>query len=329
MNQALQTTSPDTNANAFADADIQNIQLQKQQWDIQTGLSGGPPKERSRSVNDLNNRIQPSRAPAFERYSRRVSDFLNQFTDIDRDAFVADVIDAMVKRNGSARVADVMGGLSIWMRELIRDPHFDCSHVQMTTVDLFDWSKGGAEGGIARALAVVGEDILDEQYRPHAFITDGTQPIFSAAEAPDLTVVLEGIQYVDDKLAAVVNWYNQAADNGIILIQSSKWGEQVKFEDAPEPPLRVMAKNLSNAGITTLSQGECCDFDSLLGVVVEDVFNDLDLLLLQKKPGTQLKMNTRFVRAEPIYRGHVSSHYEQPTAGQAIVTVHEREMLDE
>lgn len=186
---------------------------------------------------------------------------------------------------------DMGGGNSIAMRQAACDQYLR-DHVQMTSVDL-----------LLPDLTTVFQPDFDYLVKFFPFaLQDEAAPtqIQESAETvtlpqkANLITAVESIQYLNDPLTAICNWYNQLADNGWLIIATEhKWSSWIRLNNeekrSDEPPAQQLVSVLHSAGIPVVT-----DHDPFHpGENGPRIRNDeWSVMAVQKKPGTHLKLNT-------------------------------------
>lgn len=138
---------------------------------------------------------------------------------IGRTAPGANSINALLdgfaeQRGADTHWADMGGGFGIAMRQAARLRREDAKQrINMTLVDLFDWEKQTEVLPITR-------DIEESDYEPvhRPFVLEGDVDRVQLEEPADLITSIHVMQYLNDPLASISNWYNQLNDNGLMVI---------------------------------------------------------------------------------------------------------------
>ena len=73
----------------------------------------------------------------------------------------------------------------------------------------------GAESNVKQVAQRFGSDLLSDAYTPECIYDDMTTVSLPQEHRPDLITSFDSIEYAADKLAAIANWYNQLADDGV------------------------------------------------------------------------------------------------------------------
>lgn len=148
---------------------------------------------------------------------------------------IRELLNALYERKGTRiQWTDRGGGLAIPMRELVDLQ----DKVRMINVDLFSWKPKilvqEVREGIEKALNFS----LDDKTRIPKLLR-GDMTTASPSEPSDLITSCESIQYLDNPLAAICNWYNQLADDGVLLVAAdhpfSSFFRDIdkKFQESP------------------------------------------------------------------------------------------------
>lgn len=135
---------------------------------------------------------------------------------------------------------------------------------------------------------------------------------------PDLITSIEVIQYLNDPLAALANWYNQLSDNGVMVVsRSSQWSSSMRFENPKDTlPAPELLNALGQAGVKHAAVNEA---DSEGGVRPNLDSRFFKTLAIQKMPDTKMHLNAQPVT---VYRGTANFktiHYRKTTQESPIV----------
>lgn len=237
---------------------------------------------------------------------------------------MSDLLKALTIRAGRPiHWVEAGGGFALAMRQMAQreeqaqDP--DKLHIKMTNVDLFNWQNQSHEHpSIDYIRGELGDEILDPRYRPE--YVAGDIATAKVSEAPDLVTSIESIQYVDDKLAMIINWYNQLVDGGHLIIATEHdWSGWIRNEGN-----YVMGRDTIYADfIRALREA---GIDVRLNVREGAVRGDYSrlqtsLMVIEKKPGTRLKKKVRLQSTWVNPHGYVASYYEDLPLGSTVVEV--------
>jgi hypothetical protein len=220
-------------------------------------------------------------------------------------------------RNRRVHWVDAMAGHATAMRQAARDPTL-ARRLRLTAIDVIRWPARPSD---AREWLIdrYGEGFFKRTAAgPRYVIGDAASAAFP--EPADIVTCIEGIQYARDKLAALVNWYNQLSDGGLMLVYKgaidsdgplSHWMRWAGESDASRPSLfAAFVQTLRDNGVTVALS--CEGFES------EDSARSL---LVVRKPGTKLIQRAELASAEPAALGYTLSKYDAKRSGLAPVAV--------
>ncbi len=214
---------------------------------------------------------------------------------------------------------DMGGGFGVPMREVKRGAYrlvgLNSADIDVSYVDAVDWEKErDSDATRKQALDTVGFNIFDNIFRPQ--FLKGSVETIKLQRRPDLLTAVDSIQYVDHKLETLVHWYNSLADNGIMIVASDmEWAGWVRNQGA----VRIDDSDIFSEFIMTLKKAGI----SVALTKNSSASSDAHVmaLLVIKKPGTSLSLNTRFVGVESKVFGYDASYYSKPTRGRQPVKV--------
>lgn len=186
---------------------------------------------------------------------------------------------------------DMGGGRALAMRQLGTVPGV-ASRLKMTNVDLCNFGLKGIKEDEVEFL----ESLAPGMTRPEAeptLITDNIETV-TLPEPADIITSVEVMQYLNNPLQALSNWYNQLADNGIMLVATEHdWPSWIRYQrelgspDCDEMPTRHLLEELTRAGINYAVTDES-DWQS--GFRPDVDLSRFRIMALQKKPGTSIKV---------------------------------------
>lgn len=275
-------------------------------------------KELARTLHEYDNYIF---TPGLDRGHNQagVKDFLQTLINsaglAPKRPSLSDLVRALVhSRQRPIQWVDLGGGLGMPMREILRSEDGLRRYLDFKVIDLWEWTTvPRGRFPIYRSKEELGKNIFDPQFNP-AFIEARIESA-QVATPPDLVTAVESIQYIDKKLELIVNWYNQLADQGMLVIAKSEWPTWVRNEGSV-----FLSKNtvfidflriLRAAGIkVAISKSEKSDPDYMARTV-----------LIVKKPGTMLKFNISLVNVWENSSGYLASYYPDHPLGSNPVTV--------
>lgn len=207
---------------------------------------------------------------------------------------------------------DMGGGEANAMSMLMSSPGFsEC--VDMLVVDALDYSgDSDAEPIVSpqRLVADIGSIVLD---KPADFITS-----------------VESIQYLDNPLKAITEWYNQLASNGLLLVTAGHaWMRFIQDRNAdPEQPMlmRNYVSDLQKAGVQ-VAWTDDVEWDERALFPPNGSEDAVQRLLMYKKPNTTLSLNAKVhgVREMPALAHYKYVKYEK--IGENLITVDTKEPL--
>lgn len=209
--------------------------------------------------------------------------------------------------------ADFGSGLAVPMREFAMYGLVPPANLRMTAVDLFDWEHQAdvaTKKFIAQiktyAKAVVGKDIFKSRFRPNLIEVDATKVSFADSTRPDIITSIESIQYIPDKVAYIVNAYNQLADEGILVISARHfWPTSIRVVGTIHEGREIFLDFLGvlkNSNIPFLLSGN--DRNAPL--------SRSRVLVLQRRAGTVLNFKREFVHVSENEFGYAVSFYAAP-----------------
>ncbi len=181
---------------------------------------------------------------------------------------------------------EMAGGLAIAQRQTAANLQLRDSPAQvtMTNVDLFDWEDHldtRQLNRMERLSSSLGYTILDRGYRP-SFIQADAQTV-ELPQPADLLTCVQALQYFDNPLQAITNWYNQLQDKGVMIIATElKWTDHISQVDTP--PEKLFADFFAQLRQASVHYA----LDSKLPA-------DFKVLAMQKQAGTRLQLNTGVV----------------------------------
>lgn len=212
---------------------------------------------------------------------------------------------------------DLGGGIGLPMRQISHDHAELASKLKMINVDLFDWqSRSDAVELLEHVFRRVVPTVLEDVHAPELVVDDLTIATFGGKA--DLITSIESIQYVENKLKAVVNAYNQLEDGGILMVYSSApFGLLVETQindskqrfETVERFFEILAAN----GISVLRSPQHREED----------FLSADIIALIRKPGTKLDLLSKLDHSELIDNGYVKSFYTPSNKPIRVIKVHE------
>jgi len=188
----------------------------------------------------------------------------------------------------------------------------------MVAVDLFDYNLRTLDESKLGRLEEKTSGITEDRTRPLRIIAD----IGSVAlpRPADFITMIEVTQYVEDPLRTIANSYNQLVDGGLMLVADADgWSGGLRYAGgserfATEDLVEALSRaNVHHAAQHTDDWPERTAFPADSRRRLEIDFCDMNILGVQKKPGTELVINTELV--EVVTEGHdYKRAYYQPLA---------------
>jgi hypothetical protein len=224
-------------------------------------------------------------------------------------------------KNDRGRVvwADAGGGLGGALRQWSRDGR-DPS-VERVLVDLFDWERLSSARVTEASdyydnVNLDGRSLLDRRHRPRVLPADLAAVKFAPESRPHLITSIESVQYWPDKIAVIVNLYNQLQDGGLLAIAAEhSWATWIRTQDVivshTSTVFDDLVAALSAAGV------EVAAVVPHPGSPVED----LRSLVIRRKPGTRLTQSARLTGTWVNPHGYAASYYAPLPAGRAPISV--------
>jgi hypothetical protein len=208
---------------------------------------------------------------------------------------------------------DMGGGRALPMRQLGSVPGVK-SRLSMTNVDLFNFGLDGLKPDELEYLEGLSPGMTDPEAEP-ALITDNVETV-SLPEPADIITSIEAMQYLNNPLEALVNWYNQLVDNGIMIVATGHdWASWIRYNREPrgserdETPVKHLLEELSRAGINYAVTGES-DWPSGVRPGVDP--NLVRIMAIQKKSGTLLRVTKPVTGVWVNSYNFKAAYYEAP-----------------
>lgn len=211
--------------------------------------------------------------------------------------------------------ADMGGGRGLPMRQLGSKPDSK-QKLQMINVDLFDFGLKDLKADELEYLEELAPGMTEPRAKP-ALITADIETVL-LPEPADIITSVEAMQYLNNPLKAMVNWYNQLADNGIMIIATKHdWASWIRYSRDPssseqhETPAKHLLRELSLAGIRYAVTYES---DWQNGVRPNVDPNQIRIMAIQKKPGTLLRVTKPATEVWINHHNFKAVYYELPTS---------------
>ncbi len=146
------------------------------------------------------------------------------------------------------RVADMGAGYGLALRQL----HWylpSAQRVETYAVDLFERRVRGLARWMRSIVTEETPGALDDAYQPQFIRQDVTN--VQLPVPADLIVSEQVVQYLDNPLGALANWYNQLAPNGAMIVSSDHMWPQalaVSEQQGLNNPVESMLAKLRSRG---------------------------------------------------------------------------------
>lgn len=224
-----------------------------------------------------------------------------------------------VKQNQPVSWVDMGGGRSLPMRQLASAPDkMPC--LQMTNVDLFNFGLEGLEPNEIEYLEELVPGVTKPQTEP-TLIRDNVETVVLNVRA-DIITSVEAMQYLNNPLEALANWYNQLSDNGIMIVATEHdWASWIRYKREPsnserdEAPTKHMLGELTSKGVNFAATNET---DQPNGRPRFDP-SRFRIMAVQKKPGTSLRVTQPVTEVWTNPHKFKAAYYEVPTNGSSPI----------
>jgi SAM-dependent methyltransferase len=226
--------------------------------------------------------------------SSDVADFMRPFCAGDRVTLTG-VLNGLseVSQDRPVVWVDMGGGRALPMRQLATDSESQ-QKLRMINVDLFDFDLDGLDTEDLNAIEEITPGAICEQTKPRLIEAD--METVKLPEVADVITSIETIQYLNDPLRAICNWYNQLSDNGFLMISTDHdWAGWIRYKQKPyneegyETPTKHFLAELNNKGLSFATTFEA-DYDNGFRPRLDP--NKFRVLIIQRKPGSSLKVNS-------------------------------------
>lgn len=211
---------------------------------------------------------------------------------------------------------DMGGGRALPMRQLGADLGMR-QKLRMTNVDLFSFGLNGIRPDEIEHLEDLAHGMTEPEAEP-ALITANVETV-KLPEPADIITSVEAIQYLNNPLEAMANWYNQLSDNGIMIIATTHdWASWIRYDREPggseqdEIPMKHLLEELSRAGINYAVTDES-DWES--GVRPRVAPDRVRIMAIQKKPETSLRVTKSVTKVWVNPYNFKAVYYEAPVEG--------------
>lgn len=229
-----------------------------------------------------------------EARSSAVTDFVRSLCDEDR-VTLEGVIRGLYasKSGGPIHWVDMGGGRGLAMRQVTADSDM-ATKVRTTNVDLINYGIDDLNQAEVSYLEGLRPGMLNDCSAPDFIYADSET--VNLNEPAELITAIETIQYLNDPLAAICNWYNQLADGGLLIISAEQdWSSWIRYQRESgqggkhEVPTQHFFDALEAAGVPYAA---CYESDTPRGVRYDFDPSRFRNLVVQKKPETQISLAT-------------------------------------
>ncbi len=232
------------------------------------------------------------------------------------------LIEQATERHGKLVWADVGGGAGLLQRDW--SSKNQGSGAKTILVDMLDWERMPASDE-QRAKFKANAALFAPELRPELRLADAATVSFSQSERPNLITAFHSIQYWPDKLKAIANLYNEAADGAVLLFSSDyAWPTRLvgatprTFKENLAAARRFLADLFNNRPraktgstiqrfLTALNDGGI----EALTTAPDSQSDILQSIAIVKKPGTRLELRSPLEYTVTHPNGYVDSRYRR------------------
>lgn len=234
----------------------------------QQSISEGLLKEQSIVQNDKNNNrlLRQYNGYIFlgARFSKgtntsEVEEFVKE--NINKSVSNIEGLLTAMNKNLKRRVnwTDMGGGFGLAQRQALIDDKLRKS-VNTVNVDIFRREMNELKPEDVDYLKDRFPSILDPEKDP-IFIQADVETV-KLKEPADLLTSVEVVQYLDNPLRTLVNWYNQLSPEGLMVVSAEHtWSDWIRYEDTVvlggDNPLKLFFDQLEKNGIPFSFSQEC------------------------------------------------------------------------
>jgi hypothetical protein len=234
----------------------------------------------------------------------------------------------MNAKNGPVHYADYGGHLGIPLRHLKRlaKQGIIGNGIQTTLIDLFDWSLVAGAKLEKKVQDLLGEWVFDPEFQPNLLLADATKQV-NIDPPIDFATAFSTLQFMEDKLAALIHMYNQLSDQGIMVVANDDPIGRLVTDSGGDERSHLLGSFLRALGTHGISV-------ALTRWEGDPTVDNTRAFLIQKRPGTSLRAVVQFSgcvqnnfrrQVSPCEHsaGEVISIYEPLAPGAAPVIVEE------
>jgi len=255
-----------------------------------------------------------------------VTEFLGQFAN--RDNVRLDLMLQGMYEDFEEPIhwADMGDGYGMALRQAAAKPEL-AGKLQTTGIDLFDLNIADLSRKEKLFFRLSSPACMSKGYAPRQL--QANVETVQLPEPAHFISAIELVQYLDNPLACIVNWYNQLTDHGILAIATENpWTGSIYYKD--KPGHRLMKSNLPIPRVIQELSLHAIDFafadqsDDYLGNRPQADAWDASSLVIQKAPGTRLELDTEVVSVgmpAPGFGFFKSVRYKAPETSDSPIRV--------
>lgn len=253
-----------------------------------------------------------------ESRSCSITDFLKPYCvgdQVSLDGVIRGL--CLANAGNTTRWVDMGGGRGLPMRQLATTDTLINRHVSMTNVDLFDYGLDKISPEDTIYLDEHFPGITDKAAAPQ-FIQANVETV-ALPEPAHLITSVEVIQYLNNPLAAISNWYNQLADSGFLVISTHHdWSSWIRYkqENPGETPTGHFLGTLEAAGVSFAASRECDQKSGDRPPLDPASFCNL---VIQKIPGTMLAVRSPIIDVRVNPYDYKATYYEKPESNTGLI----------
>lgn len=242
-----------------------------------------------------------------------VADFVRPISVDESSITLNGVIAGICRANEGRTVSwvDMGGGRGLAMRQIALTAKNQ--NLATTVVDLFDYGLNDLKPAEIERLERHCPGITTLSTAPNIILAD--VETVALPEKADIITSVEVIQYLNNPLASLANWYNQLADFGIMMIATPhKWTQWIHYVDhysLPEDntPPRHLLNELTKAGIPYAATGQL-DYEN--GFRPDLRPDHVRSLIIQKQPDTKMQVNSSVAEIKIVPKNYKRTLYHEP-----------------
>lgn len=278
--------------NNQSDKEIYNQCLIKEQSEIQKD------KEHERTLNDYNELIFLSDTCLSKKYFP-VQDFIDQYCGPGVNEIQKLLDRTVLLRNRPISWVDMGGGRGLAMRQINTETR---KKISMTNIDLFDYDLQELNPKEKEYFEREFPGIFNPENKPELIKTNSE--VINLPKKADIITSIESIQYLNNPLTAICNWYNQLTDHGLLIIaREVQWTGWIRFENHNPKPFDLFLNTLH---------------DNKIAHYVHQCYESQhNLLMIEKKPNTFM-----------IQKASIKEIWTNPYGYKAVYYKEEKELVE-